>query len=85
MLNSKGDDMAKTKTSKKTVVKKTAAKTTAKKTTAKKKPVKKAGGMKEGSRYACSVCGLAVTVDTECGCGEAAHLICCETPMRKKK
>ena len=76
--------MAKAKTSKKKVVKKTAAKTAAKKTPA-KRTIKKAVGMKKGNRYSCGVCGLAVTVDTACGCAETAHLICCEKPMKMKK
>lgn len=76
--------MARAKISKKTVSKKTAVKTVAKKTAA-KKTVKKTAGMKAGNRYACGVCGLAVTVDTACGCAETAHLICCERPMRMKK
>jgi len=67
--------MARAKTSVKKVVKKTAVKRTAKKT----------AGVKKGSRYSCGVCGLAVTVDTACGCAEAAHLICCERPMKMKK
>ncbi len=63
--------------------KKKAAKSTSKKTVAKKTTRKTA--MAKGTRYACGVCGLAVTVDTACGCAETAHLICCERPMRKKK
>jgi hypothetical protein len=86
--------MAKAKTSAKTVAKKGAVKTVAKKTVAKKIAVKKTAvkatakktaGMKKGNRYSCVVCGLAVTVDTACGCPETAHLVCCETPMRMKK
>lgn len=86
--------MAKAKITKKAVTKKTAVKTVAKKAVAKKttakktapkKIVKKAAGMKEGNRYACRVCGLAVVVDTECGCAETSHLICCESPMRLKR
>ncbi len=80
----KGRDMAKAKTSKKPVTKKTAKKAVAKKTTA-KKTVKKTAGMKEGNRYVCGVCGLAVTVDTACGCAETTHLVCCERPMRMKR
>jgi hypothetical protein len=64
---------------------KTAPKKTAAKKTVAKKTAKKTAGMKEGSRYVCGVCGLAVTVDTACGCAEAAHLICCEKPMRAKR
>jgi hypothetical protein len=90
----KGRDMAKTKTTGKTATKKAASKTAAKKATAKKttakktaarKPAKKAAGMTEGSRYVCGVCGLAVTVDTACGCAETSHLICCEKPMKMKR
>jgi len=86
--------MAKAKTSARTVTKKAAVKTAAKKTvvkktvakkTAVKATAKKPAGMKKGSKYSCTVCGLAVTVDTACGCAEAAHLICCEKPMRMKK
>jgi hypothetical protein len=76
--------MAKAKTSAKTVTKKVAVKTASKKTEV-KKTAKKTAGVKEGSRYCCAVCGLAVTVDTACGCAETAHLICCEKPMRMKK
>ena len=70
---------------KKTVVKKTVAKKTAVKKTAVKATAKKTAGMKKGSKYSCVVCGLAVTVDTACGCAESTHLICCEKPMRMKK
>jgi hypothetical protein len=74
----------------KTVAKKAApGKTVAKKTAAKKAAPRKTAGkkaaMKEGSRYVCGVCGLAVTVDTACGCVETAHLICCEKPMKPRK
>jgi hypothetical protein len=73
-------------TAKKTVKKvaKKAVKTAAKKTVA-KKTAKKTTAMKKGSRYGCSVCGLAVTVDTACGCAEATHLICCDKPMKAKR
>lgn len=81
--------MAKAKVSKKAVTKKTTTKTVAKKTAPKKtvakKTVKKTAGIKAGNRYTCGVCGLAVTVDTACGCAEAAHLICCERPMKEKR
>ncbi len=63
---------------------KTSPKKTAVKKTAARKTAKKAAGMKEGSRYVCGVCGLAVTVDTACGCAETTHLICCEKPMKKR-
>lgn len=84
--------MARAKISNKTTAKKTAArtpkKTAAKKTavkTAARKTVKKTAGPEEGDRYACEVCGLAVTVDSACGCVETAHLLCCDTPMKLKR
>lgn len=86
-----GEDkhMATAKAKSKTAARKAIVKTALKKTTAKKpaakKTAKKAAGIKEGNRYACSVCGIAVTVDTACGCTETAHLICCEKPMKKKR
>ncbi len=55
------------------------------KKTATERTAKKTAGVKEGSRYTCGVCGLAVTVDTACGCAETAHLICCERPMKIKR
>ena len=76
--------VARAKTSVKKVAKKAAVKTAAKKPLA-KRTAKKTAGVKEGSRYSCGVCGLAVTVDTACGCAETAHLVCCERPMRMKK
>ena len=50
---------------------------------AKKAPVK--GKTKAGDSYACEVCGLAVTVDDVCGCVDACDIICCETPMKRKR
>jgi hypothetical protein len=76
--------MATAKRTVKKVVKKTTVKTAPKKT-AVKSTSKKAAGVKKGSKYSCGVCGLAVTVDTACGCVEAAHLICCDMPMKVKK
>jgi hypothetical protein len=76
--------MARAKTSVKKVAKKATPKTASKKTPV-KRTAKKAAGVKEGSRYSCGVCGLAVTVDTACGCAETTHLICCERPMRMKR
>ncbi len=75
--------MATVKTKSKTAAKKAKVKTAPKKTA--KKTVKKTAGIKEGSRYSCTVCGLAVTVDTACGCAETTHLICCEKPMKVKR
>jgi len=59
-------------------VKKAVAKKTAKKAVAR-------GKTKEGDAYACGVCGLAVTVDEECGCVDTCDIICCDTPMKKKR
>lgn len=74
---------------KETAAKKVAAK--AKEAPAKKaeakvkaKPVKKAA-VKQGSRYACSVCGLAVTVDTVCDCIDTCDIICCGETMKAKR
>ncbi len=61
-------------------------------------PVKKAAGKKTttkkpaarlksrvGNRYQCGVCGMAVTVDEDCGCMEVHEIVCCGTPMKKKR
>jgi len=48
------------------------------------KPAKKAVVTK-GSKYTCGVCGMAVTVDTACGCAEVHPLICCGKQMKVKK
>jgi hypothetical protein len=58
-------------------------KAAAKKTAAKKAAVK--GRSKVGQGYACGVCGLAVTVDEDCGCVESHEIICCDTPMKKRR
>jgi len=39
---------------------------------------------KTGDSYKCEVCGLAITVDEECGCVDACDIICCSEPMKKK-
>jgi hypothetical protein len=57
-------------------------KAVARKTTTKKPTT--TGKSKVGEGYECGVCGLAVTVDEDCGCTEAHDLICCRTPMKKK-
>jgi hypothetical protein len=59
-------------------VKKAVAKKSAKKAVAR-------GRTKKGDAYVCGVCGLAVTVDEECGCVDACDIICCEKPMKKKR
>lgn len=48
------------------------------------KPEKKAL-VPKGSKYTCGVCGMAVTVDTACGCAEVCDLICCGKQMKVKK
>lgn len=40
---------------------------------------------RKGRKYVCEVCGLAVTVDRDCGCAEACELICCDKVMRPGK
>jgi hypothetical protein len=49
-----------------------------------KKPAAK-GKSKRIQSYACGVCGLAVTVDEDCGCVESHDIICCDTPMKKRR
>ncbi len=43
------------------------------------------GKTKVGDSYACEVCGLSVVVDDVCGCVDACDIVCCETPMKKKR
>ncbi len=48
-----------------------------------KAATKKAGkAVKEGDRYQCEVCGLAVTVDEACGCADACDIVCCGEEMK---
>lgn len=49
-----------------------------------KKTVKAAKKAKKGAQYACRVCGLVVTINEVCGCGEAHELICCGKVMKGK-
>lgn len=67
------------------VVKKAASvkKPIGKKPSVKKGPVKKTS--LKGQVLECKVCGLAVTVDTECGCVETCDILCCGKPMKAKK
>jgi hypothetical protein len=55
----------------------------------KKPAAKKTAGKKKGSvpgtKYACDVCGLVVSVDNVCGCVETCDLICCGKQMKKKR
>jgi hypothetical protein len=82
-------EMAKSKTTGKTVARKAASKKTSTKAVAKapvkKKTAKKDSGVKAGNKYVCGECGLAVTIDTESGIAEILHLICCEEPMKEKR
>ena len=48
-------------------------------TTTKKKAVTK------GSKFACTTCGLVVSVDEVCGCVETCDIVCCGVPMKPKK
>jgi hypothetical protein len=43
------------------------------------------GGLKTGDQYKCSVCGLVVSVDETCGCVQKCDIVCCDTPMKKKR
>ena len=66
---------------------KAAAKAAPAKKVAAKAPAKKAAksAVKKGAKYACSVCGMVVSVDTACGCAEAHPVVCCGKPMKAKK
>lgn len=35
-------------------------------------------------RYVCRVCGLVVSVDKFCGCGDTCDIICCGKSMKKR-
>ena len=54
---------------------------------AQKRAVKKVSkkAVKEGDRYECGVCGLAVTVDEVCGCADVCDIICCGEQMKPRK
>lgn len=41
--------------------------------------------VKKGDVYKCGVCGIAVSVDENCGCVDTCNIICCEKPMKLKK
>ena len=58
-----------------------------KKAVAKRAPKKAAarGKTKVGDSYVCGVCGLALTVDEDCGCLEPCDIICCSEPMKRKR
>ncbi len=54
------------------------------KKTAKNSGTKKTGA-KKGTKYACSTCGIVVTVDQACGCVDVCDLICCGEQMEVKE
>ncbi len=58
-----------------------------KKAVSKRVPAKKAVArkMNVGDTYACSTCGLTLTIDDVCSCVDACDIICCEGPMKKKR
>ena len=60
------------------------AKPVAKKSAVKAKPAARSS-VKKGTKYACSVCGMVVSVDTVCGCTGVCDLICCGKEMKVKK
>jgi hypothetical protein len=70
----------------KTVKKAPAKKAVAKKPVAKKAvPARKASNsVKKGQGYECVVCGLAITIDEDCGCVDACDIICCGKPMKAR-
>ncbi|MBI4763402.1 MAG: hypothetical protein HY787_02195 [Deltaproteobacteria bacterium] len=52
-----------------------------------KKPVAKKAPQKSsraGSRYACADCGMVVILEEDCSC-PTIDLVCCGTPMKKKR
>ncbi len=65
------------------------AKPAVKKSAVKAKPAAKKpaarSSVKKGTKYACSVCGMVVSVDTVCGCTGVCDLICCGKEMKVKK
>jgi hypothetical protein len=59
-----------------------AAKKAGPKATAKSK--KRTTSTKKGDRLHCTVCGIVVAVEEECGC-EACNIICCGEPMQARR
>jgi len=51
-----------------------------KKKTARKKTTKEK--IRKGSKYVCSVCGIAVRVDEVCGCVGVCDILCCGRQMK---
>jgi len=58
-----------------------------KKAKSKAKKVVKSAPKKSKAKenYACTVCGLLITVNNVCNCVEACDIVCCNEPMRKKR
>ena len=71
---------------------KTVKRAPARKAAAKKPAARKAAAparrstnnVKKGQAYECMVCGLAITVDEDCGCVDTCDIICCGKPMKSK-
>ncbi len=61
------------------------AKTSVPRKVAKKASPKKQNELEAGSRYKCSVCGLAVAVDAVCGCADFCDIICCGEQMNTSR
>jgi Desulfoferrodoxin, N-terminal domain len=74
---------AKKAPAKKAAPAKAAKPTKAVKTVKTVKPAKKAATRK-GAKYGCKACGLVVSVVEDCGCA-TMNLVCCNTPMKKKR
>jgi hypothetical protein len=59
----------------------------------KKAGARKSGGSKTaskgrktaGDQYTCETCGLGITVDEECCCVNPCDLVCCDSPMKKRR
>ncbi len=46
------------------------------------KKKKKQSKVKKGAKYACSECGIVVSVVDPCDCVDACDLYCCGVPMK---
>lgn len=40
---------------------------------------------KKGETYECEECGLVLTVENPCECGDECQIMCCEKPMKQVK
>lgn len=43
------------------------------------------GKKNAGDQYTCETCGLGITVEEECCCVNPCDLVCCDSPMKKKR